>query len=123
MTDDVRVDDQLLVTPEEAARRLSLGRTTLYQLIASGEIHSVIIGRSRRVPVSELCSYVARLLDDVREHRPPGRQLGPGRQYDRTQRIRRAPVRRNATAGRVAGDEAPALIPLPRVPPEEWRRR
>ena len=123
MTDDLRVDDQLLVTPEEAARRLSLGRTTVYELIASGEIHSVTIGRCRRVPVSELCSYVARLLEDVSEHRPCECHLGSGRQYDRTQRLRRATVRGSATAGRVAGDETPALIPLPRVPPEEWRRR
>jgi excisionase family DNA binding protein len=51
----------LLVTPEEAARRLSLGRTTVYELMASGELPSVTIGRCRRVPVSSLHSFVARL--------------------------------------------------------------
>jgi DNA primase catalytic core len=63
MTDIATTDDQLLVTPEEAARRLSLGRTTIYELMASGELRSVNVGRCRRVPVSELCSFVARLAD------------------------------------------------------------
>ncbi|MFI0718142.1 helix-turn-helix domain-containing protein [Streptomyces sp. NPDC021224] len=46
------------LTPEEAARRLSVGRTTLFALIASGEIPSVKIGRSRRVPAEALNDYV-----------------------------------------------------------------
>ena len=32
---------ELLLTVEEAARRLRLGRTLLYRLIASGELESV----------------------------------------------------------------------------------
>jgi excisionase family DNA binding protein len=58
-------DDQLLVTPEEAARRLSVGRTTIYELMSSGELKSVNIGRCRRVPVSSLSSFVSRLIGDV----------------------------------------------------------
>ena len=58
-------DDQLLVTPEEAARRLSVGRTTIYELMSRGELHSVNIGRCRRVPVSSLSSFVNRLIGDV----------------------------------------------------------
>jgi len=58
-------NDQLLVTPEEAARRLSIGRTTIYELMSSGELKSVNIGRSRRVPVSSLSSFVSRLIGDV----------------------------------------------------------
>ncbi len=121
MTDEARTDDQLLVTPEEAARRLSVGRTTVYELLASGELRSVSIGRCRRVPVSELCSYVARLIDgggctgnprDAAHSR-----LQSSRDYDWTQRLAKATVRRGATAIRVASDETPALLPLPRVPP------
>jgi excisionase family DNA binding protein len=59
------IDDQLLVTPEEAARRLSVGRTTIYELMSSGELQSVNIGRCRRVPVSSLSSFVSRLIGDV----------------------------------------------------------
>jgi excisionase family DNA binding protein len=57
--------DQLLVTPEEAAHRLSVGRTTIYELMASGELRSVTIGRCRRVPVSSLSSFVSKLIGDV----------------------------------------------------------
>ena len=58
-------DDQLLVTPVEAARRLSVGRTTIYELMSSGELQSVTIGRCRRVPVSSLSSFVSKLIGDV----------------------------------------------------------
>ncbi|MDA1258028.1 MAG: excisionase family DNA-binding protein [Chloroflexi bacterium] len=55
-------EDRLLLTPEEAARRLSVGRSHLYLKIASGEIESVRIGRSRRIPRHALDAYVAMLL-------------------------------------------------------------
>jgi excisionase family DNA binding protein len=63
-------DDQLLVTPEEAARRLSVGRTTIYQLMASGELQSVNIGRCRRVPVSALSMFVDMLIGDAVVEQP-----------------------------------------------------
>jgi len=47
------------LTVVEAARRLSVGRTTMYALIASGEIPSVTVGRLRRVPAEALKDYVA----------------------------------------------------------------
>ena len=65
MNESFIIDDQLLVTPEEAARRLSVGRTTIYELMSSGELKSVNIGRCRRVPVSSLSSFVSRLIGDV----------------------------------------------------------
>jgi excisionase family DNA binding protein len=52
----------LLVTPEEAARALSLGRTTVYQLMRTGELASVVIGRSRRIPVTALAAFVDTLV-------------------------------------------------------------
>lgn len=47
------------LTVEEAARRLGVGRTTMYALLASGEIPSVTIGRLRRIPAEALNVYVA----------------------------------------------------------------
>jgi excisionase family DNA binding protein len=47
------------LTVEEAARRLSVGRTTMYALVASGEIPSVTVGRLRRIPAEALNDYVA----------------------------------------------------------------
>jgi excisionase family DNA binding protein len=51
----------LLLRPEEAAQRLAISRTVLFDLIATGEIDSVKIGRSRRIPLSALHVYVAAL--------------------------------------------------------------
>lgn len=47
------------LTVEEAARRLGVGRTTMYALLAAGEIPSVTIGRLRRIPAEALSDYVA----------------------------------------------------------------
>ena len=53
--------DALLLTPEEAARVLRVGRTTIYALMKAGELHPVHIGRSCRLPRAELERYVNRL--------------------------------------------------------------
>ena len=51
----------LLLTPAEAARRLSLARSTLYELLLRREIESITIGRARRIPMSALVAYIDRL--------------------------------------------------------------
>jgi excisionase family DNA binding protein len=53
--------EKLLLTVEETAERLSIGRTRAYELVLCGALESVKIGRSRRVPVGALESFVARL--------------------------------------------------------------
>jgi excisionase family DNA binding protein len=53
--------DGMLLTVEEAAERLRLGRTLVYRLISSGELESVKVGRLRRVPAECLPEYVATL--------------------------------------------------------------
>lgn len=50
----------VLLTVEEAARRLRIGRTTCYGLIRSGELESIDIGRLRRVPADAPAEYLAR---------------------------------------------------------------
>ena len=55
-SDDLR----LLLTVREAAVVLAIGRTTLYQLIADGQVRTVRIGRAVRIPVAELESFVDR---------------------------------------------------------------
>ncbi|NNN22580.1 MAG: helix-turn-helix domain-containing protein [Acidimicrobiales bacterium] len=52
---------KLLLTPTEAAKALSLGRTKLFQLIGSGELQSITISRSRRIPVGALVDFIERL--------------------------------------------------------------
>ncbi|MFJ3235079.1 helix-turn-helix domain-containing protein [Streptomyces sp. NPDC086787] len=48
----------LALTVEEAARRLSVGRTTMYALIRDGAVETVPIGRLRRVPVKAISAYL-----------------------------------------------------------------
>ena len=50
--------ERLLLRPEQAAEALSLGRTTIYELLRTGELESVLVGRSRRVPVAALNDFV-----------------------------------------------------------------
>ena len=52
---------RLLLTPEDAADVLRVGRTTVYALMKSGDLRSVHIGRSCRIPQAELERYVRRL--------------------------------------------------------------
>ena len=54
-------EGRLLYRPAEAAELLSLSRVKLYQLLTRGEIWSVKIAASRRIPASELHAYVERL--------------------------------------------------------------
>jgi excisionase family DNA binding protein len=52
---------KLLLTPDEAATALGIKRTFLYHLLTSGQLYSVKVGRTRRVPLIALQEYVAHL--------------------------------------------------------------
>jgi excisionase family DNA binding protein len=58
---DELTSDRLLLTPEEAAQVLRVGRTTIYALMKAGDLHPVHIGRSCRLARAELERYVNRL--------------------------------------------------------------
>ena len=51
---DEPTGDRLLLTPEEAAQVLRLGRTTIYALMKAGDLRRVHIGRSCRISRAEL---------------------------------------------------------------------
>ncbi|WP_026421254.1 helix-turn-helix domain-containing protein [Actinokineospora inagensis] len=48
---------RVLLTVEAAAALLSISRTRMYALIKNGAIHSVRIGRLRRVPADALTTF------------------------------------------------------------------
>lgn len=63
-------DPPALLRPEEAGHLLSIGRSKIYQLMATGEIPTVRIGKSVRVPRAGLLAWVERntrlrLTDDA----------------------------------------------------------
>lgn len=47
----------LLLTVEEAARKLRIGRTLMYHLISTGQVPSVTVGRLRRIRPADLATY------------------------------------------------------------------
>lgn len=49
-----------LLTPKEAAHMLSIGRTTLYELLGQGKLPAIKIGRLQRIPQDELEAFIAR---------------------------------------------------------------
>ncbi|MFJ3758914.1 excisionase family DNA-binding protein [Streptomyces sp. NPDC090080] len=57
----------VLLTVEEAARRLQIGRTVCYRLISSGELESITVGHLRRVPADAIPEFVSHLR---KSHRP-----------------------------------------------------
>jgi excisionase family DNA binding protein len=54
MRGGVMSEVQVLPKVEEAAEALRIGRTMMFQLIGSGEIPSILIGRSRRISVDAI---------------------------------------------------------------------
>lgn len=61
---DSRLDLSLLLTVEEAAILLRLGRTQTYELVMRGKVPSIKIGRRRLVVREGLRTYVSTLLEE-----------------------------------------------------------
>lgn len=53
---------QRLLTVEDVAKVLRLGRSKVYELLSRGELRSVTIGSSRRVRPEDLEEYLASLV-------------------------------------------------------------
>jgi excisionase family DNA binding protein len=57
-----QIPERVLLTVEEVAERLGIGRTTAFRLVKTGEIESVRIGRLRRIHIDAVNAYAARLV-------------------------------------------------------------
>ena len=53
--------EKLLLTTTEAAQALGICRSKIYQLIRSGQLDSVRIGGSRRVPVTAVHAFIGKI--------------------------------------------------------------
>jgi excisionase family DNA binding protein len=58
--------DKLLLSPAEAAAHLSIGRSKVYELMRLGQLRSVKIGASRRIPQAALVDFIAALAEEPR---------------------------------------------------------
>lgn len=56
--DVVLTDEHVAYSPDQAAEQLGVGKSLLYELMASGEIQYIRIGRLRRIPHAELVRFV-----------------------------------------------------------------
>jgi excisionase family DNA binding protein len=54
----VAPDERLLLPVADAAARLGIGRSLMYELIAAGKVETIHIGRLHRVPVRALAAFV-----------------------------------------------------------------
>lgn len=79
----LRPADELLLTVEEAARRLSIGRSLMYELIRDGEIATIGIGRLRRIDPDELRAFVSRAKTGETKINPRLRVTGREEQTNR----------------------------------------
>ena len=53
-----QADQRLLLTVSEAAQRLGIGRSLLYELLTEGKIESIHVGRLRRISPNALAAYI-----------------------------------------------------------------
>ena len=60
MTSAETTSTGLLLRIPEAARALAIGRSTVYELIANGDLETVHIGRSARVTTDSIAAFIDR---------------------------------------------------------------
>ena len=56
--------ERVLLTAEEVAEALRVGRCTVYDLIRTGQLRSIKIGKLRRIPVDAVHEFARRALDE-----------------------------------------------------------
>jgi excisionase family DNA binding protein len=83
--------DKLLLSVDEAARLLSIGRSHLYDHLLRGSLRSVRIGRSRRIAARDLEAFIEGLLQDSADVSPTSARPAQIRPVNR---VRERPQRR-----------------------------
>lgn len=68
--------DVLLLTVPDVAKAFRLAESTVYELLAAGQLPSIQIGKSRRVPVTALRAWIAERLEAARQAQAAGPALG-----------------------------------------------
>lgn len=74
MSPQIQPDSFHLLTIDQAAERMAVSVSTVSRLIRSGDLPSVTLGRSRRIPSPVIEQYANRLLASMSD---PGRIMTP----------------------------------------------
>jgi excisionase family DNA binding protein len=61
--------EQLLLRPGEAAEAMGISRSKVYELLASGELPSIRVGKSVRIPADRLRVWIAAQFKSARTGR------------------------------------------------------
>jgi len=69
------MDKPLLYSIQDATRLLSVGRSSLYYLIAAGKIRPLKIGRRTLIPAQELQRFIELLMERKRRGLGSGDEL------------------------------------------------
>ena len=75
--------ERVLLTAEEVAEALHIGRCTVYDLIRTGQLQSFKIGKLRRIPVDAVHDYARRMLAEARRRRMSRNANGEGSIWQR----------------------------------------
>jgi excisionase family DNA binding protein len=59
---------KLVLTVSEVASALCVGRQAVYELMLTGKLASIKIGRARRVPIAALEAFIAERLAETEGH-------------------------------------------------------
>lgn len=59
------IEDPILLTIPQAARKLGIGRSLTYELIAAGRLEVIHIGRAARVPLEAVYDFVEQQREDA----------------------------------------------------------
>lgn len=61
---------KILYRVEDAAELMSLSRTAIFDLIRTGDLDTIKVGRRRRIPLSSIEAYVTRHLGGLADSTP-----------------------------------------------------
>jgi len=56
-----------LLTVDQARERLAVGRSVMYELMNDGSVRSILIGRSRRIPMDAIFEFIEAQMDEQAE--------------------------------------------------------
>lgn len=90
-----------LKSVNEACARLHVSRPTLYELLRSGKLGSVKIGKARRIPESEIAAFIERETSSL--HEGPAADVAVNRLLQLAVRV----AAREGLLEEVGGGEAP----------------